>query len=478
MQGSAALTEWGGSVEMLTLKDVLEATRGRLLGRGPLDLAVRGACLDSRRIRRGDLFVALAGQKHDGHSFVTDAFARGAAAALVARVPPGWPWVEDATDDGPPLILVPDVLEALHRLARAWRERHTPRVVGVTGSVATATARELIAAVLSSRGQLLQGQGTSAPTHEVPLTLLGLTTGHRYAIVKLAGDTPGQIRQLAETARPDIGVVLNVQPSLREGQPSLPETAEIQTELVEALPADGVAVLNVDDPLVRSMAERTSASVLTFGLAPDARVRATDVAGRGLGGTELVVHHAGRSVRVVLPLIGLQVVHAALAAAAVGLAEGMPLPEVAEGLAQASSAPRIVVANGINGTQIVDDTYDADPESMLEALNLLTELGGRKVAVVGDMLGLGNAEEAEHVKVGSRAARVADLLVTVGPRAAVAAAEARRVGLPEAAVVETVDNEAAVEQLKKLLRPGDTVLIKGSRGMALENVVRAIQVEG
>jgi UDP-N-acetylmuramoyl-tripeptide--D-alanyl-D-alanine ligase len=471
-----------GSPPLLTLSEILDATGGRLLGSADANLPVHGAATDSRRIRSGELFAAQRGAKHDGHDFVTDAFARGAAAALVTRVPPDCPWVEDPGLEGPPLILVPDVLEALGRTARAWRRRQPARVVVVVGSVARATTRELVAAVLRARGPLLQNEGTRSSASDVPLTLLRLTPRHRYVVLDLDGPGPGELRDLADIAGPDVAVVMNVQGEPLEPPLRLDEIAERYAGVLESLPPEGVAVLNGDDSRVRALRGRAAARALFFGLNPDTQLRATDIAGRGLGGTEFSLRYAGESdresVHVVLPLVGLQSVHAALAAAAVGLAEGLTLTHVAEELALASSSVRIVVARGINGAQIVDDTYDADPESMLAALNLLAELGGRKVAVLGDMLGLGRGEESAHVKIGSRAARVADLLVTVGPRAASAAAEARRIGLPATAVVEAPDHESAVAELKRRLRPGDAVLVKGSRGMHMEEIVQAIRVEG
>jgi UDP-N-acetylmuramoyl-tripeptide--D-alanyl-D-alanine ligase len=463
---------------MLTLGEVLEATGGRLLGRGEPRLPLDGASLDSRRIERGELFAALAGPKHDGHRFVADAFAHGAAAALVSRVPPDCPWAADPTLDGPPLILVADVLGALHRAARAARSRHPARVVGVVGSVATGTARDLIAAVLRARGPLIQSDGALAAEHSLPLGLLRLTEEHRYAVVDLAGRSPAEVRGLAESAQPDVGVVMNVRRRRLDAQTALEEIAAAQAEVVRSLHPDGVAVLNADDRLVRAMAGRAAAPVRFFGLGPAAEVRAHDIAGRGLGGTEFGLYHDGGSLRVVLPLVGLLSVHAALAAATVGLAEGMDLAEVVEALAKSSSSVRIMLARAINGAQILDDTYDAGPESMLAALNLLEELDGRKVAVLGDMLGLGDTEEAAHIKVGSRAALVVDLLVTVGARAALAAAEARRAGLDETAVVAAPDREAAIFELERRLRPGDSVLVKGSREMEMEGVVQAIVVEG
>ena len=352
------------------------------------------------------------------------------------------------------------------------------RVITVAGSVATGTACDLITAMLDGRGGVLRhepGRGSADHRCRKPF---GPSPDHRYVVLDLAGINSTRMRPLVKAMPPHVVVVMNALERPLAPQWSGEDLVTSYAGLLGALPADGLAVLNWDDQLVRGLAESAPGPVRFFGLGLGAGVRASDIAGRGINGTELAIHTADGSVRVTLPLIGLQSVHAALAAASVGLADGMELAEVGEALARTSSSVRVKLAAGINGSQILDDTYDAGPESMLAALNLLEELDGRKVAVLGQMLGLGDIEESAHARVGGRAAEVVDLLVTVGPRAAITAAEARRAGLGESAVVEAADQASVVAELRRRLRSGDTVLVKGSRETAMEQVVCAIGVEG
>jgi len=274
-----------------------------------------------------------------------------------------------------------------------------------------------------------------------------------------------------------VGVVTNVLPVHLERLKTIERIQEAKRELVEALPADGAAILNYDDPRVRAMSQATRARVRYYGMAPEAEVRAEEVVGRGLRGVEFTLVHGARRLRVRMPLLGVHCVHAALAAVAVGLAQGVELEEAVGALEQLSPSLRIVVEPGINGAQILDDTYNASPASALAALNLLSELGGRKVAVLGDMLELGSYEEQAHRLVGQRAGHVADVLVTVGTRAQWIADEARRVARPPARIVETRDRAEAIALLEQIMRPGDQVLIKGSRGMQMERLAQALRRE-
>ena len=254
-------------------------------------------------------------------------------------------------------------------------------------------------------------------------------------------------------APPSLLVVTNIEPTLHEAASRLDELAAARASLVSSVPSNGAVVLNEDDPRVRALGAETRARRLTFGLRPSAWVHAEDVVGQGLQGTELDVVVERQRMHVRLPLLGLFCVQAALAAAAVGLANGLDLRAVGEGLQTASSSPRIMVATGLNGTRVIDDSQNASLESDLAALNLLARLEGRKIAVLGDMLGLGPREAEGHRLVGNRAALVADDLVAVGSRARMMADEARRMGL-RGAIFEAPSAEAAIDHLRRALRPG------------------------
>ena len=426
----------------------------------------RRPAIDSRLCGRGDLFVALAGPERDGHAFVCDAVARGARGVLVRRLP-------KALSDDVAAFVVPDTLAALQRLAAERRERRRVTVVGVTGSVGKTTTKDLTAALLERSGPVLKSEANYNNEIGLPLTLLELTHRHRRAVLEMAMRAPGEIATLCEIARPHVGVVTNVGHSHLEQLGSLEAVAAAKGELVEHLPSDGVAVLNADDPLVRAMSARTEARTVLFGLSPDADARATEIAGHGLEGITFRLHWQGGSVPVRSNLPGRHNVANTLAAAAVGLAEGMDLKEVAAALEAAHVAGRIRVLRGRGGCTILDDTYNASPDSVAAALELLKELPGRRIAVLGEMKELGSAEREGHLEVGRRAAEAADVIHTVGELGGLIAEASREAGHDDTHAWPT--KEAAGEAVAADLRPDDVVLLKASRAMALETLLEALK---
>lgn len=464
------------STGLLTLRDVLEATGGKLQGQARLDLAFSGVQHDSRTIRPGALFVALRGPKHDGHSFVADAFARGAAAAMVEAVPS--PAIFSVGEEGPPLVVVPSTDAALRDLAAFWYQRVHAAVIVVSGSVGRSSTADLITAVLRPQFTVQQASAIHRPELTVPLALLSLQPGAARLVLEMGPFAQAEVEQLLALVRPSAVVVTNVERAHREPDRPLQELAEPRAALVAALTEREVAVLNADDTLVRGLADRARSAVILYGLDPSSAVRAENVVGRGLQGVVFDLVVGERRVHVRLPLLGLNCVHSALAAAAVGVAEGLELRAVGAGLQTSSPTPRIILATGLNGSRVIDDTYSAQPESALEALNLLATLDGRKIAVLGDMPGLGRLEAAGHQKVGNRAALVVDALVTVGERSRIIADEARRVSEGRLMVLEAGSNLEAITFLQRFLRPGDNVLIKGSRSLGFDGIVQAIRLEG
>jgi UDP-N-acetylmuramoyl-tripeptide--D-alanyl-D-alanine ligase len=467
---------------VLTLHEVVEATGAEVRGGGGQEIAFSQAVVDSRVAQDGALFVALRGLRHDGHDFVAQALANGAAGALVERVPLENAWALDPNADGPPLIVVPSTLGALEAMTRWQLERH-PRldVVGVTGSLGKTTTKEVIASVLGSRYPVLKSEGNQNSEVGLPLSVLnGLTDEHEIAVLEMGMYDVGDIRFLARLARPRIGVVTSVLPVHLERLGTIERIQHAKQELVEELPAEGgVAILNADDARVVAMATVTAARVVRYGVAADADVRAEQIDSQGLKGVEFDVVASGERRRVRLPLLGAQNVHAALAATAVALEHGLTLDDAAEALHELSPALRLLVVEGVNGARILDDSYNASPESVLAALNLLLELPGRrKIAVLGDMLELGSEEEPSHRRIGNRAALVLDLLITYGPRSRATADEARQSGLQPEQVVEAEDLDEIADSLRQRLRPGDDVLVKGSLAMDMSRVVRAIRVDG
>jgi len=470
---------------MLTLADILEA----LTGTRPegASLILSEASIDSRQVIPAALFVALPGERTDGHDYVGTAFKRGAHLALVQNDLSGqFQQVEcvmnlylhgiGAGTDGSP-IRVADSLGAMQKIAAFWRAKNAARVIGITGSVGKSTTKELTADVLSRRYKTLRNTGNLNNEIGLPLTLLRMTESHERAVLEMGFYVPGEIRFLCQIARPQVGVVTNIGTVHAERAGSQEAIARGKAELVEELPADGFAVLNFDDPWVRGMAEKTKAHVLFYGLDPKAQLWADEVESLGLEGIRFRLHWSSEVIHIHVPLIGQHSVHTALRAAAVGLVEGLSWQEIADGLMHSRSQLRLVAVHTRQGALLLDDTYNASPESTLAALNLLGELNGRRVAVLGDMLELGQYEQKGHEMVGARAAEVCAELVTVGTLGKIIAEAAQNSGMPARAITRLDTVPEAVDLLNEKLRPGDVVLVKGSHGLRMDRIVTALEVE-
>jgi UDP-N-acetylmuramoyl-tripeptide--D-alanyl-D-alanine ligase len=375
----------------------------------------------------------------------------------------------------PLCLLVDSTVKALQQIASHWRRQLNLRVIGVTGSVGKSTTKELVAAVLSVRYRTLKSTGNLNNEIGLPLTILQLNREHQRAVLEMGFYVPGEIRLLCDIALPQIGVITNVGTVHAERAGSQDTIARGKAELVEALPADGIAVLNFDDPRVRAMRSLTKAQVFFYGLSGEADLWADHVESFGLEGIRFQLHYRRETLHVRVPLIGRHSVHTALRAAAVGLIEGLSWQEIFNGLQRGRTQLRLLAVRSEAGSLILDDTYNASPESMLAALNLLEELEGRKIAVLGDMLELGPYEREGHEMVGLRAAQVSKVLLTLGSRAHMIAQSARNAGMKPAKVVEFEEIDAVVNWLKDNLRPTDTVLVKGSRGLRMDRITAALE---
>ena len=453
---------------MITAKEVATALRPALKRApsvGPMKF--RRAVVDSRKAGRGDIFVALRGERVDGHDFVAAAAERGATAAIVER-----PVEADVAQ-----YVVPDALYALQSIARQRREaRPRLKVIGVTGSVGKTTAKELTAAVLGTRYNLLRNEGNLNSEIGLPLVLLEATTRHRRAVLEMGMWATGEIALLCEIAQPEVGIVLNVGPSHLERLASIEAIADAKAELVEALPEDGVAILNADDERVAEMAERTDANVITFGLALNADVRAAEIESHGLAGVRFTLMHGGEQARVYSRLPGRAMVYNALAAAAAALTDDMEIDDVAQALSEAKVPTRLTAHNGVNGSLIIDDSYNASPVSMKAALDLLGEVPGRKFAVLGDMRELGSMEMEGHREVGRYAAGIADTIIALGELGRWIGDEAIAEGHPSVHIV--ADKAEIAAMLAPQLGPGDVVLLKASRALELETVLEELKADG
>lgn len=471
---------------MLTLADAIEAVTQT---RPPMaEMVITEAAIDSRQVIPGSLFIALPGERVDGHDFIGDAFRRGASFALIQHdIPGNFPTAQLVKGkpldlktglDRPLCLKVENTLSALQQIARFWRRKLDLRVIGITGSVGKSTTKEVIAEVLDQRYRTLKSPGNLNNEIGLPLTILRLGHGYERAVLEMGFYVPGEIAFLCDIAQPEIGVVTNIGTVHAERAGSQEAIFRGKSELVKALPAEGVAVLNFDDPWVRKMAELTIASVCFYGLDPVADLWADEVEGLGLEGIRFRLHYQHEILHVHVPMIGQHSVHTALRAAAVGLADGLTWQEILDGLRQGHTQLRLTAVRTEGGALLLDDTYNASPESMLAALNLLSELDGNKVAVLGDMLELGQYEKQGHEMVGMRAAKVADTLVTVGTRGHMIANAARRAGLGTKKIAEFENFDEVISHLRKFLTKDDVVLVKGSHGIRMDQIVTALEVAG
>lgn len=473
---------------MITLDIIFEA----LTGSAPTwaNQVVSDVGVDSRTMIPGGLFVAVPGAEEDGHDYLGDAFEQGASFAFIQRQVPEEYTVLDlrpgqdhtfADPGDPPFCLrVEDTIKALQDVARFWRRKLNVRVIGITGSVGKSTTKEITASVLKQRHRTLKNPGNLNNEIGLPMTLWRMSHGHDRAVLEMGFYVPGEIKFLCEIARPSVGVVTNIGTVHAERAGSIEDIARGKAELVEALPPapEGVAVLNYDDERVAEMAQKTEARVFYYGLNPEADLWADRVEGLGLEGIRFRLHYREETLHIRVPLIGRHSVHTALRAAAVGLVEGLSWQEIISGLRTGQTQLRLMAVKAKSGAMLLDDTYNASPQSMLAALNLLEEMSGRKIAVLGDMLELGPYEQQGHEKVGIRAAEVADSLVTVGELARIIARAAQRAGMPEDRVAVLDDNQAAIDHLERVLDEDDVVMVKGSHSMGMDRIVAALEGSG
>ncbi len=450
----------------LSVGRLAEIVEGRAVGdREPHVTAP--AVLDSRQVVRGGLFVALRGDHADGHDHVGGAAARGAAAALVAR---------DLPDVDVPLVVVDDVTVALGRLARHVHDvlaAHGMMTIALTGSAGKTSTKDLLAHLLEPAGPTVAPEGSFNNEWGVPLTVLRADRATRFLVVEMGARGLGHISTLCRIAPPDVAAVLNVGAAHMGEFGGLELTAQAKGEIVEALRPDGKAVLNLDDVRVRAMAARTAAPVLGFGQDAAAEVRLASLGLDDTGYPALTLVHAGETVDVVLPQLGLHHGSNAAAAVAMAVAAGVPFAAAAARLATATPRSPHRMARHVtdDGVVVVDDAYNANPESMAAAISWLAEAaGGRGVAVLGAMLELGPESAELHRRVGELAQRSGlRSVVAVGAEAAPIAAGAGDIGVTVADVTEAVDH------LRASLRHDDVVLVKASRGGRLERVVDALR---
>ena len=427
--------------------------------RSGADVEIRGVTTDSRRVQPGDLFVALRGERFDGHEFLPAVAAAGAAAAIVSEL----------VDSPLPLLRVPDTQRALGQLGAYNRTFYQGLLVAITGSSGKTTVKNLVSAVLARRGPTLGTAGNLNNEIGVPLTLLRLTPEHQFAVVEMGAGKAGDIAWLCELARPTISLLLNAMPAHLQGFGSIEDVARAKGEIYDGLGGGGTAIINADQPWAGRWRMRSAgAAVIDYGLKNPAAISANTIQSRGVAGVSFIASTPAGDAPIRLQLPGLHNVSNALAAIAVGLVCGLSLAEITAGLASVTpAAGRGALVRGRSGATLVDDTYNANPGSVRAAIDLLADCAGRRTLVLGAMLELGDSSEQMHRDIGAYAReRGLDRFIGVGTAL---------VGAAEAFGGEWfADCDTAAAALAETLTAEDTVLIKGSRGSTMERVLAAL----
>lgn len=459
----------------LALNDILQATGGRLVSTADEE-TITGVSTDSRSVQPGDLFIALKGERHDGHQYLGDVFAQGAAAAVVQA---GCESVAAAFKN---VVEVSDTLKALGDLAHFWRMRFSVPVVAITGSNGKTTAKDMTAAVLGAKYRVLKTEGNFNNLVGVPLTLFRLKGDEDVAVIEMGMNRLGEIDRLAEIAAPATGVITTVARAHLEGLGGLSNVARAKGELIARLPEGGLAVINADSkfaPAYRKEAKKRGVRVVSFGAAKGSDYKAESVKTEGLKGVRFTARLGGKKIAFKIGLPGRHNVVNALAAIAVGDRFQVPPAKIRAALARFQAASkRMEVVKLPKGIDVINDCYNANPDSTEASLHFLKDLGKsrRRVAVLGDMLELGRWARECHREVGGVAAKSGvKLLFAVGSNAEEMASGARKAGLSKAVTFSFPKVEDSLPMIRSLLRPKDIVLVKGSRGMKMERVVERLR---
>lgn len=480
----------------ISIAQIRQWAQGKQLS-GSASLCISGVSTDSRTINPGELFIPLRGERFDGHDFVSSALGQGAAAVLIeehmvsdikARLMGDGLWERE-----PNIIVVADTLLALQEIARGYRGLFEPQVIAITGSTGKTTTKDMTASITAKVGPTLKSPENYNNEIGLPLTLLQLEPRHKIVVVEMGMRGPGQIRALTKLAMPSIGVITNIGTVHLELLGSQRAIQRAKQELVETMEPGSTIVLNADDPLVREMAEvAIDKKVIYYGwqmtthdqpnLTPDCTdaslLTATHLVSHGAKGISFTLCYRERAIEIQLPVPGRYQVSNALAAAAAAIAAGASLVDVQMGLAKATlSTMRMQLIPWLDGGLVINDAYNANPTSMVGALNTAQEIAAGRplILVLGDMLELGQLSEEAHLDIGRQAAELKPAyLVCVGANAKGFAEGAMEAGMSSGKIVECKDHIIAKKIVPQLANPGDVILVKGSRGIALENVVQAL----
>ena len=435
----------------------------------------QGVSINSRTLKPGELFFCIQGDRFDGHEFLNDAIEKKAAGVVVSD--------HEKLDEslaqqaGIFAVAVPDTLHALQELASYHRDQFSIHVIGVTGTNGKSTTKEMIASVMKMRYSTLKTEGNLNNHIGLPLTLLELKPSHEAAVIEMGMSAAGEIKRLADIAKPQIGVITNISQAHMIQLKTLKDIQAAKGELFQSLNENSTAIVNADDPLVYELAEQLRAGVITFGIDNEADVRATDIRPSEDSGYDFTLNVLDKAVAVHLPFLGRFNIYNALAAAAVGHALDISPAQIKTGLGAKHKLSQRGEAVRYGDIDVINDTYNANPQSMREAMQILKErtTDGRKFLIIGDMLELGEGEQSAHQQLGNEATEYGfDFLVTVGELAGLAGSSAVESGMTKDQVHCFDRHRMAAEFLKTVVQPGDCLLFKGSRGSHMETVLEVL----
>lgn len=458
-------------MEIMRAGEIAGAAKGRLLGAGT-DPEVSGASIDSRSIKAGDMFIALRGENFDGHDFINKAVEHGAVLVITEK---------ELKDCSVPYILVEDSLKALQEIARHYRNKFHIPFVAVTGSSGKTTTKDMIASVLSQRFTVLKTEGNLNNAIGLPLMLLRLDHSHEIAVLEMGMNNPGEIRLLADIVRHHVAVISNVGTAHIEYLGSRENILKAKLEIFTYFGKDNIAVINGDNDMLAGF-DSDKFGILRYGLGEGNDITARGIQEKGEEGIDFTVELSGVKESFNVPIPGIHNVYNALSAISTAKLFGLKPEEIRKGLISFKpSKNRMDIVNTSGGIRIINDVYNANPDSMRAAMNVLQSFSnaGRKVLITADMLELGGASSEEHYKVGEYAAELGiDVVVSVGNFSGDVINGAKAAGIEAGSLCAFAAKEEAAPRILELLQPGDTVLIKGSRGMKMEYVVDYLRERG
>lgn len=459
----------------MKVEDCLKTIEGELVS-GTGDKSFRGVSIDSRTLKENELFVCIRGDRFDGHDFIEEAQNKKAGAIVLSEKNN----TVSKKSGSPSVIRVNDTLKALQELSQFHRKQTPVRVIGVTGTNGKSTTKEMIASIAETKFKTLKTKGNLNNHIGLPLSLFHLSPDDEVAVLEMGMSAAGEIKRLAEIAQPEIGVLTNISEGHMLHLKTLKNIQAAKGELYDALGEQGTAIVNADDPLVLELAKSVRAKVVTYGIHNEADVKAGDVRSMDKEGFDFNVRLFDQNIPVHLPFLGACNIYNALAAMATGYSLGIEPNDMKTGLSNASLLSNRYEITEYRGATIINDAYNANPRSMQEALKTLAgyQCEGRRFFIIGDMLELGDMAEPAHTRLGVETAKHSiDFLVAVGELSAHAAKGAATSGMNKKQIATASEHKCAVAFLKKHIRPGDCLLVKGSRGSKMEEVIKSLTAD-